>query len=112
MLDDPLAVRRVREREVEQLGVAHALLQTIRWKPVLALRLDDCHGEAGRDLEQVVRAERVATAVPAPDDNDAAVRDRVLLDDLIRGPASVVQPRDYVVTAGLRLEWAERGHAG
>jgi hypothetical protein len=41
----------------------------------------------------VIRPERVAAPVPAADDDDAAMRDRVLLRDLIGGPASFVQPR-------------------
>ena len=110
VLDDPLAVRRVGEREVEQLRVAHALLKTVGRKPVLALRLDDGDREAGSDLEQVVRPERIAAPVLAAHDDDAPVGDRVLLDDLVRGPASVVEPGDDVVPAGLCLEGAEGRH--
>lgn len=110
MLNDPLAVGRVGEREIEELGVAHALLKTVGRKSVLALRLHDAHGEAGSDFEQVVRSERVAAPVLAAHDDDAPIRDRVLLDDLIRGPAGVMKPRHHIVTAGLRFEGAKRGH--
>lgn len=111
MLDDSLAVRRIGEREVEQLGVPHSLLETTGGKPVLALRLDDPDGEPGSDLEQVVRPEGVAAPVFAAHHDDAPVCDRVLLGDLIRGPARVVKPRDDVVPAGLYLERAESRHA-
>jgi hypothetical protein len=43
--------------------------------------------------------------------DNATVRDRVLLDDLIRGPADIVKPGHHVVTAGFCFERAESRHA-
>src|SRR5205807_2110245 len=105
-----LAVGRVGEREIEQLRVAHTLLKTVGREPVLALRLYDADREARGYLEQVVGAERIPAPVLAAHHDDAPVGYRVLLDDLIRRPASIVQPRHDVVAAGLRFQRAKRAH--
>lgn len=110
VLNDAFAVCRVGEREVEQLRVPHRLLKTVGRKPVLALGLHDGDRETRSALEQVVSAKRIATPVFSACDDDAAMADRILLDDLIRGPAGVLQSRDDVVPAGLFLERAESGH--
>lgn len=53
-LDDHRAVRRVRKRNVELLGVTDSLLESISRGTVCTLGLDDGHRQARTDLQDVV----------------------------------------------------------
>lgn len=110
VLDDAFPVSRVGEREIEQLRVPHRLLETVGRQPVLALGLDNGDGEARSNLEQVVGAKWVTPPMLAANDNDPAVSDRVLLDDLLGGPEGSGETGNDVVAAGLCLERPKCAH--
>ena len=101
MLDDAGPVRAVRELQVEHLRVLLGLLEPVRGKPVLALRLDHRERPVAQIREQVVDALALAAADRAAGDDDPPGREADLLADLIVGPARAVERRKDVRAAGV-----------
>jgi hypothetical protein len=109
VLDDALAVGRIGEGEVEQLGIVLRLLESLAGNRVLALRLDHRNRHTRSVLQDVVGTKRVASPVLLADRDDAAVGDRKLLLNLIVAPARCLQTRQHVVTTRIPLERTRHG---
>ncbi len=109
VLDNAVAVRRVRELEPQNLSVVLGLLKAVAGFLVRSFGFYDGDWEITAVAEQVVRALLGATALLAACNNDPPVGKRLLLADLFVVPPCGVKLRQHVFPASVGL--GESGHA-
>jgi hypothetical protein len=100
-LDDALAVGGIGELEVEHPGVFLGLLQAGGGGFVQGLGLDDGQHGAGLVAEEIVRAFGGFPPDLGARDHDAAIGEGTLLENLLVGPAGVVQLGHDELPAGV-----------
>ena len=102
-LDDVDAVRGVRQRRVELLGVPQSLLQPILGGAVLALGFDDDRGGTRDGTERVVDVARAELTGYATQCHHALGSDRELLDHLIWLPAGSLNCGNHKIATRVAL---------
>ena len=101
MLDDPVPVGGVGEAQLEELGIVHRLLQSVRKVPIPGLGLDHGDREVETVSKDIIRTLAGAARVAVADGDDPACREADLFLDLFVRPARAVKPGYHVSSAGI-----------
>jgi hypothetical protein len=101
VFDDAVSVRGIGKFQVECLSVFLGLLHAIAWLLVGRLGLDDGDHQACAESEQVIGAFLRFTEYSLSGHDDAAIRERALLADLVIRPAGGIKLRKDVLPAGI-----------
>src|SRR5271157_34800 len=101
VLDDAFAIGCIRELKPKDVRVLFGLLKPVRRSPVGCLGLNDREREIPGVAEQIVRPLLRPPRYPGAGDDDATVRKRLLLADLVLRPARRMKLRDDVSATGV-----------
>jgi Asp-tRNA(Asn)/Glu-tRNA(Gln) amidotransferase A subunit family amidase len=101
MLDNALAIRRIRKLDSQHLAVPDRLLQAIGGQLVLGLGLDDGHRIVSLEVQDIVGLAALLVRMLAPERHNPAWRNHSLLGDEVVRPAGGVQFGDNVGSTGI-----------
>lgn len=110
VLDDPLPIRRVGKRQIQESRVAYGLLESVAGQPEFTFGFHHRDRESGRDLKKVIGTKWAIPLMASPGSDDAPVGYPVLLDDLLISPAGALEGRHDVIPASVKFERASRDH--